>query len=67
MSADKATFLYGGETPTYPNHYIRAYLCSRSAISLELVRVQMEASLSSPTAPKKEKGSPPTNPSLPPT
>ncbi|KAI4227190.1 MAG: hypothetical protein L6R40_008219 [Gallowayella cf. fulva] len=36
MSADKATFVYGGETPRTPNHYIRAYLCSRSAIFREL-------------------------------
>ncbi|KAL9631193.1 MAG: hypothetical protein Q9164_006021 [Protoblastenia rupestris] len=36
MSADKDTFVYGGETPTSPNHYIRAYLCSRSAIFCEL-------------------------------
>ena len=45
-SADKATFVYGGNTPISPNQYIRAYLCSRSAIFCELVRVQMEASLS---------------------
>jgi len=64
MSADKATLLYAGETPTSPNHYIRAYLCSRSAIFRELVRVQMKASFLSPTTPKKEKGNPPINPSL---
>lgn len=55
MNADKATFINGGETPLSPNNYVRAYLCSHSAIFRELARVQMEASLSSPTTPKKEK------------
>ena len=66
MSTDKATFVYGGEIPKSPNQYIRAYFCSRSAIFSELVKVQTEASLSSPTTPNKEKGNPSTNPSLPP-
>ena len=54
MSADKATFVYGGETPTSPNHYIRAYFCSLFVIFCELERVQMEASLLRPTTLKEK-------------
>ena len=45
MNAQQGSPVGKGESLSYPNHYIRDYLCSRSEIFRELVRVQVEASL----------------------
>ena len=45
MSADQDTPVSRGESLGSPNQYIRDYLCSRSEVYRELVRVQAEASL----------------------
>lgn len=45
MSANQDTPVSKGEGPGSPNQYIRNYMCSRSEIFRELMRVQVEASL----------------------